>query len=250
MILLIDFGNTRTKYKLLSKNKDNSLMKTTAIENKLFNTAYLDKITRIDNTITQVVAASVANDKLIEQLSTYCRAYDINFTRVMSEASTPSVTSGYETPSQLGVDRWLAIIAGQKLFPHKNILIIDAGTATTIDLIDSSGQHRGGWIFAGVSLLLSSLLGNTEQVKADIKKEASLTFGLNTTDNVNNAAWSATVGLITQSIYQAEKDLGRIDKVIITGGNGKALTLLSNTEFVYVEDLVFYGLSEYSGKKK
>ena len=60
----------------------------------------------------------------------------------------------------LGVDRWLAILAAAfKLYPQKNVLIIDAGTATTVDLLAKSGVHQGGWILPGITIpCLNSVL--------------------------------------------------------------------------------------------
>lgn len=245
MILLIDIGNTRTKYTLV-KNKNSRFNNIVAVENEAFDTDYIIKLCSVDNKVSQIVVACVANQAIIDVVIDCCTELDISFTQVKSEIATNLVTSGYDKPEQLGVDRWLGIIAGQKLFPQKNVLIIDAGTATTIDLLDSMGKHLGGWIFAGISLLFTSLLGNTEDVCADIKDEASLSFGFNTSDNVNNACWAATIGLITQAIVQAKIAIDELDKIIITGGNGKILHSITDIETVFVEDLLFYGLREYT----
>jgi type III pantothenate kinase len=245
MILLVDIGNTRTKYTLLKDIDSKCFTEIIAVDNRLFDSDYITRLCSHYNKVTQVVAACVANDEIIDKIENYCIYNNMVFCRVTTELSTCSVTSGYDNPLQLGVDRWLAIIAGQKLYPQKNVLVIDAGTATTIDLVDSSGKHLGGWIFAGISLLFTSLLGDTEKIRADVKKEVSLSFGLNTTDNVNNSSWAATVGLVKQAISQAKTVIGEVDEVIITGGNGKALHTLMNIESVYIEDLIFYGLSEY-----
>ena len=245
MILLVDIGNSRTKYTLVKDIESKCFTEIIAVDNRLFDSDYITRLCSNYNKVTQIVAASVANDEIIGKIANYCIYNNMVFCEVTSEPSTSFVTSGYDEPLELGVDRWLAIIAAQKLYPQKNVLIIDAGTATTIDLLDRSGKHLGGWIFAGISLLFTSLLGDTEKIRADVKQEISLSFGLNTSDNINNSSWAATIGLVTQAISQAKIVIGEVDEVIITGGNGKALHTLMNIESVYIEDLIFYGLCEY-----
>ncbi|RGP39468.1 Pantothenate kinase [Altererythrobacter insulae] len=141
------------------------------------------------------------------------------------------------------------------MYPDENILIIDAGTATTVDLLNRNGQHQGGWILAGIKALFTSIVSNSTLVHAQSKTQASLTFGTNTTDNVNNACWAATVGMIEQAIVQAKKIVD-VDRIILTGGDGKALTqlLLAQTSqhsftvenILFMEHLIFYGLEQYA----
>ena len=162
--------------------------------------------------------------------------------------------SAYQKPTQLGIDRWLALLAATHLYPNKNVLIIDAGTATTVDLVSGNGQHQGGWILAGIRALFNSILSHSTLVHAESKTVAKVTFGTNTTDNVNNACWAATLGMIEQAIEQA-KQLVDVNRIILTGGDGKALTqllLAQSTEnslsvesIQFIDNLVFYGLQEY-----
>ena len=70
------------------------------------------------------------------------------------------VTNGYTVPGQLGVDRWAAIVAAW----HEQqtaVLVIDCGTAITIDYVDAGGRHRGGLIAPGLGTMRQSLSQNT-----------------------------------------------------------------------------------------
>jgi type III pantothenate kinase len=77
-----------------------------------------------------------------------------------SAASGAGVRSGYADPAQLGVDRWLAVCAAFARY-RAAVCVVDAGTATTIDLVAGSGEHQGGLILAGITLMQSALLGGT-----------------------------------------------------------------------------------------
>ena len=243
MTILIDIGNSRTKHCRLNKEGSNLFTQVTTINNEYFNEHFFDK--HFSNA-HKVIVANVASTQLTTKLEQWCSNHELTFIEVKSEQQKAAVISAYEKPQQLGVDRWLTLLAAAQLYPNKNVLIIDAGTATTVDLLAASGQHLGGWILAGVSTLFSSILKETTNVEAKPADEASLVFGSNTTTNVNNACWAATVGLINEAIRQAEIKLGSLDEVIITGGNSVTLQNLVSSPMTRVEDLVFYGLNSYN----
>lgn len=239
MIVLIDIGNTRTKYSIVSDNKNKQM---TALSNELFTIDFLND--HFSNAFKFIVA-SVSHNKLTDQLSAWCQINKVIYQRVESEIKKNNVITGYQQPKKLGVDRWLALIGAAELSPNKNILIIDAGTATTIDLLAAKGQHQGGWILAGVSTLITSVLAETAQVQANDQEEESIAFGLNTSENVHNAAWAATIGAINLAISQAKQQGFPLDEVIFTGGNGTLLSTLIPQQSKVIDDLVLRGLQAY-----
>lgn len=239
MILLIDVGNTRAKYCTVSKGIRGSIQ---SIQNELLTNEYF---TKYFSNIERVIVASVSHHKLTNIIESWSIEYQIDYQRVVSEKSKNGITSGYERPNQLGVDRWLTLIAAKTLYPSKNTLIVDAGTATTVDLLSADGTHKGGWILAGIDTLFKCVLENTSQVKASNENVASLSFGLNSSDNVNNATWAATVGSISIAMMESEKLGIFIDEIVLTGGNGAVLASLLPQRCTMIEDLVFIGLQAY-----
>ncbi|WP_114325551.1 type III pantothenate kinase [Candidatus Colwellia aromaticivorans] len=239
MIALIDIGNSRTKYCVVSQGKRGSVQ---SFANELLSNEYLSQCF---NRINKLIVASVSHNKLTDKIELWCHEQNIDYQQVVSEKSKNGVCSAYHQPSQLGVDRWLTLIAAKALYPSKNTLIVDAGTATTIDLIASNGAHQGGWILAGIETLFSCVQENTSQVKAKVVKTASLSFGLNSSENVNNATWAATVGAINLAVTQSEQQGVVIDEILLTGGNGGALASLLSHQCKVIEDLVFIGLQAY-----
>ncbi|HCM46981.1 MAG TPA: pantothenate kinase [Colwellia sp.] len=249
MILLIDIGNSRTKYVLLI---DGKLLATTQLNNKDFTAAYFEEnFCRV----CRVIVANVAKSALTNELEHWCATHKISFKQVYSEQQKKALTSAYQEPTTLGIDRWLALLGTIRLYPKENILIIDAGTATTVDFLAKNGQHQGGWILAGVNALFNSILSHSTLVRAESKTVANLAFGTNTSDNVNNACWAATLGMVEQAIEQAQQ-LGNVDRIILTGGNGKTLTkllveqkppkMLSVNSIQFIDNLIFLGLQEYA----
>ncbi|MBL0711730.1 MAG: type III pantothenate kinase, partial [Colwellia sp.] len=198
MIVLIDIGNTRTKYCLVDQGKRRTQQ---AISNECLSNKFL---TTNFSCVSKLIVASVSHNKLTDIISDWCGSHKIEYQRVVSGAKKNHIITAYQVPSQLGVDRWLALIGAAAHFPNKNILIIDAGTATTIDLLTSNGQHQGGWILAGIKTLITSILADTEQVQAKDKEKESVAFGTNTSENVHNAAWAATIGAVNLAISQAQ----------------------------------------------
>ena len=248
MMILIDIGNSRTKYAQL---REGQLSVTTQLNNQDFTVAYFAKhFTHA----SQVVVANVAKSSLTTELASWCSEQKIGFKQVHSEQKKNALLSAYQDPTSLGIDRWLALLGTIHLYPNENVLIIDAGTATTVDLLANNGQHQGGWILAGIKALFNSILSHSTLVHAENKTLPSLAFGSNTSDNVNNACWAATLGMVEQAIEQAQA-LASIDRIILTGGDGMALTKLvlaqtsdkfiAVTNIQFIDNLIFYGLQEY-----
>ncbi len=249
MILLIDIGNSRTKYVHLISGE---LSATTQLNNDDFSAQYFVKYF---SQASQIIVANVAKSALTDELATWCARQKISYKQVHSEQQKNKLISAYQEPMTLGIDRWLALLGTMHLYSQENVLIIDAGTATTVDLLAASGQHQGGWILAGINALFTSILSHSTLVHAKNKTTPSLAFGANTSDNVNNACWAATLGMIERALEQAQQ-LGEINRIILTGGDGKALTTLllaQTTENIlaveniqFIDNLIFFGLQEYA----
>lgn len=240
MIVLMDIGNTRAKYCLVENGK-RTVAK--AISNTLLSSAFL---TEQFLQATKFLVASVNHPQLTENINHWCREHNIIYQQVISEGQKNNVISAYKEPSKLGVDRWLALIGASQALPEQNILIIDSGTATTFDLLTADGQHQGGWILAGIDMLITSILANTIQVYANDEAQDSIAFGVNTSENVHHAAWAATVGAVQMAISQSKRQHIVIDEIVLTGGNAQQLSTLMDQQHIVIDDLVFIGLNVYN----
>jgi len=222
----------------------------TFIENKLGSIQYCDNqllsvgwLSEHWRAYNRIILASVAKEAYVSRIKDWALENNVSFEHVKTSAAAYGLNNGYEKPEQLGVDRWLALLGAKKLYPNQSCLIVDAGTATTIDFIDEQGVHGGGWILAGVETLFKSIQQVTENVSGnDIVVEA-LAFGKSTNANLSHGAWAATVGMINQAKYLLAKKGKSINKIILCGGNSAHLASLLEIDVEYQPKLVFHGLS-------
>ena len=240
MILLVDIGNSRTKY--IAKS-DLSLKTNILVINNVDIT--MQWLNQHWLSVTSIILASVAHDNLTTLIEHWAENHSIALTIVNSEKESFGVRSHYDEPRKLGVDRWLALLGTNLLFPNENILIVDAGTATTIDCLLSSGHHKGGWILPGLNMMITSLDAKTANVCVETDLKAAIDFATDTEHNVNNACWAATIGAIELAIKQYRVNFSRFDRLILTGGNAEKIQSLLSQSSTVVKKLIFHGLDRY-----
>jgi len=152
-----------------------------------------------------------------------------------------SLTIAYKKSLDLGSDRFLAMLGALKHFPDRNLLIIDAGSALTIDVVNNSGGHQGGLIMPGL-----------EAIRGSFAKFATNNQSLNSStlkSNTNEAWLSGTQAMFISSIkeqittYETEQPEGI---VTLTGGSAKSLISELPETVNYFDNLVLDGLESYS----
>ncbi len=239
MKLLIDIGNTRIKYLLM---QDNQLFDASEVKHLDYHLLSQALSSEEFSKVSVVIVASVQSHENVSVIESWALAGNIKFLQVHSQSKAYGVSSRYQQPEQLGVDRWLALIAARQLYPASNVLIIDAGTAITIDLLGKDGQHQGGWIMPGIQTMFDSLLNNTQKVIAEQDTVESLPFGDSTSQCVNYGIWAMAIGAINNAIEQANKTL-TLDQILLTGGNSQQIARLMPNNYKLIPELLFHGLS-------
>lgn len=238
MRLLIDIGNTQIKYVFDDQYCSEKLSEVAYISYQAFQEQLLSGMF---NHVDEIILASVKSTGMEQAIAKFCMTNEIAFRQVQSQEQAFGVKSAYKNPASLGVDRWLAMIGAQWLYPQCNILVIDAGTAITVDLLASDGQHCGGWIMPGIEILFNSVVQRTQKITAIANIEARLNFGQDSSSCVNHGSWAMTIGAVKEAIKQANSQL-TLDKVLITGGNGSAIVNLIDQNCEFEPKLVFHGL--------
>jgi len=112
-----------------------------------------------------VLAASVAAPALAAALLGPLAPAGVPLEQATVEREAAGVRNGYADPRQLGVDRWLAVLAARARHPTA-VCVVDAGTAVTVDAVDAAGQHLGGFIVPGAGLMRRALLERTGGIAA------------------------------------------------------------------------------------
>ena len=234
MIVDIDIGNTRAKWRLSSEGL--------IIERGLLDThckdwAALEPLrcfgpegVRVSNVAGSAVAERV------RQLVSRVFGLDVEF--AVASKIVGEVVSGYEQPERLGVDRWLALLAGWELFGCQ-CAVVDAGSALTFDFLDEQARHLGGYIIPGRQMMLDSLFGGTSGVQVGGLEVAGPSYGCNTDSAVHNGCLAMTVALIEKTLTAEGLDKMRL---VLTGGDAEPLLLHLPSTVVHVPDLVLDGL--------
>jgi len=136
-----------------------------------------------------------------------------------TESHFKNLKNGYEDPSQLGVDRWLAMIATEHL--NSNRIIIDAGSWISMDVIAPNGQHLGGTIISKNKDDEAALLKRF-QLKRDTSIHDSI-FGTSTFECIHLAKGQYDMPAITSILICWLKYIAKPCRIFISGGNATAV---------------------------
>ncbi|MDR7092252.1 type III pantothenate kinase [Cellvibrio fibrivorans] len=241
MILEIDMGNTRLKWRILDQRL---VLVQGAIGIEAPLDLLLDEIEPYRTAINSVVVASVVGGLLEQKLADWSMEYlKLPLVFVRSDAACGAVRNGYREPQMLGVDRWLGIVAAYRLAASACI-VVSCGTAITVDLVAQDGKHLGGFIAPGLNLMLDSLTSRTRQIKLnDMAPVLSLSPALATSDAVYSACAAMLTGLIDNGVKQLHMlDHNAGFQMIFTGGDAAKL-LPFYPQARVVPDLVLDGLA-------
>lgn len=156
-----------------------------------------------------------------------------------SDALHAGIQNGYESPSRLGVDRWLGVLAAAG---EGKACVVLCGTAITLDLVEQ-GRHAGGYIIPGLSLMASSLIERTRGIRCDVAPSGGIGPGRNTSDAVARGGLLAAAGCIERVVRQEQAS-----RLILAGGDAERVSeSLSISHFVD-PDLLLKGLQVYFGR--
>jgi len=233
MILDIDAGNSFVKWRLTGQ--DGTVTRGSQPTNVVL-TQGLD-LPSI-NRPSMARLSSVANHALAQRLRK--QLFD-QFAIILQVArvsvAVNEVTCGYLEPEKLGIDRWLAVVAAYQAF-RTSVLVIDAGSAMTLDLVSVDGQHVGGYILAGNQMMREGLAQGTDAVKVNALDPVNVMLpGKNTPDAVNRGCLLAAVAVIEKLAAQYPAAL------VITGGDAPQLLEALSLDGFHRPDLVLEGLA-------
>lgn len=246
--LLVDIGNTRIKWARLEGDRPG---RGTAAAHSGWRAAdYARHLFARARGIERVVVASVAGSEVNQALDAAARRAGAvaQFVRVARRAG--GVTVGYAEPWRLGVDRFAAIVGAHQIFSAVPVCVVGAGTAMTIDLLDSAGRHLGGVIVPAPKLMVETLLANTHGIRRRARGGAiggRGIFGRSTRDGIERGARYAAAALVDRAVEEASGLLGREPLVVLTGGDAQLVRPIVRSRCVTVPDLVLRGLAALSG---
>lgn len=185
------------------------------------------------------VASSDINNDLIAFIESQ---FNVSARLAASEPSCAGVTNGYPQSEALGVDRWSAVVAAFNRCAG-SVLVIDCGSAMTVDFVNAVGQHLGGYIIPGSDLMMGALQRDTERVRFERIDNCDVGFGVDTSAAVNSGIQAALQGVIAVAVSQAKMQSSEPFAILLTGGGGQTLlAAIDDQPAEYVPDLVLDGL--------
>lgn len=234
MILDIDAGNTRIKWRTLDGSR------VVARGDQLTELIRQGRPLEIGDvqSLDRIRLSCVAGEDIVKNLDSQFREqFDVPLELAEVTASAGSVVCGYEDHSQLGVDRWLALLAA---FAKNSdaVIVVDAGSAVTIDIVNAEAVHLGGYIVPGFQLMHKALWQGTDRIKVEAKQAVDIRSpGLSTTEAVDKGCLLLLVAMIESLAgkYQA--------RLIVTGGDAELLESAFCVEAELYPDLVLEGLA-------
>jgi type III pantothenate kinase len=243
MILLVDIGNSRLKYACLAGGQ---LGAQHAVEYLAWTAEDWQRQLFDGNAVERVLAGTVAGAASETALRRAAAAADVTMVEfVHSTAMAAGVRNGYRDPAQLGVDRWLALIAAHSRWSGP-CCVVDVGTAATIDALAADGSHLGGFIVPGPDLMVRSLLQGTSELATRAARQAAGAgdfYADNTREAIGRGCVLALAGLVERAAGELEERVGAAPRLLVTGGAGEALLPWVRRTAQLVPDLVLRGLA-------
>ena len=234
--LLIDAGNTRVKW---GAREGERWLATGAVAT-VDSARIAEQWANVPAATRFALICNVAGDLVEGHLEAACAARGIRVKRFASTAGQLGVRNGYNEPSQLGSDRWAALLAAHHRVPgHK--LVVNAGTALTVDALDGGGQFLGGLIVPGPALMRRSLDRGTARLRQT--EGAFQDFPRQTADAITTGALQACAGAV-QRMAEAMKAAGsKPGVVVLSGGAANELAPHLPLQVAIHENLVLEGLA-------
>jgi len=244
--LLFDIGNTRIKWATLTEQgmSAQSAHVYSDWNQARFIEVALDTSPRPERVLVSNVAGeAIAN--LVREAVANQWGLETEFVGATAEAC--GVRNAYAQPANLGVDRWLSLIAVHGLQPGL-ACIVGIGTAMTIDGLDASGQHLGGVIVPGPELMVGSLLHNTSDIarRAEQGRSGAGLFADNTLGAIRQGAAHALAALVERAYEMLRAQAGSTPALILSGGSAAVVGRLLHQRHEVLPDLVLQGLARWS----
>jgi type III pantothenate kinase len=242
MNLVIDIGNTRTKFSVF--NRGEVLISVPVDE---FLSEHIDVLQNEHPELKHVILSAVKDysPKLKTALQNKFKQF------IELSANTPlPIEICYKTPETLGKDRIAATVGGFDLYPDTNLLIIDAGTAITYDILNDKHQFLGGNISPGIEMRYKALHQFTGKLPLVSQQKFDKLYGSTTEEAILAGVQHGVVFEVDKAI-ETFKEFYTNLKVIITGGDADFFDKKLKNSFFVNFNLTALGLNrilEYNGE--
>jgi type III pantothenate kinase len=250
--LAIDIGNTRLKWSLYEAGQPGAAIVAHGAE-------FLENIDKLADGPWQTLAApermlgcSVAADAVKRRVEEQMEElWDVPVHWVVSSPAEAGIANGYDHPTRLGADRWVAMIGARHRMlaqgPARPIVVVMVGTAVTVEAVDRDGKFLGGLILPGHGIMLRALESGTAGLHVPTGEVRE--FPTNTSDALTSGGTYAIAGAIERMAQHLHRASGEQPVCYVTGGAGWKMAPHLAGPFELVESLIFDGLLEIARQR-
>lgn len=227
MILTIDVGNTSSTFGLFDGAKNVlQFRRSTNIHSSSDEIGIFMRDALRENgfewkQITKIGCCSVV-PSINYSLSSACAKY-FNIEPLFIQAGIKTgLKIKYSNPKEIGADLIAAAMGAVNLFPNKNLIIADLGTATTLELVSKDMEFLGGSIMPGLKISVDALASGTAKLPSVEIAKPDHIYGSNTSEAIQVGLYYGNAGAIKEICYQYQKHVFNGEKPFIVGTGGFA----------------------------
>ena len=242
--LAIDVGNTRLKWALYDRAHPQAQLLAQGAE-------FLENIDRLGDGAWDLLPAPermlgciVAGDAVRRRVQEQMELWDVNPQWVVASQAEAGLINGYDHPSRLGADRWVAMVgARQRMLAQgapRPLVVVMVGTAVTVEAMDQHGKFLGGLILPGHGIMLRALESGTAGLHVPTGEVRD--FPTNTSDALTSGGTFAIAGAVQRMVDNLRHHSGQEPTCIMTGGAGWKMAPSMTVKSELVESLIFDGL--------
>ncbi len=249
--LALDIGNTRLKWAHYAAPRPDAPLLAQGAE-------FLENIEKLTEGAWQhlpapsyILGCAVAADAVRRRLQEQLDAWEVAPQWVVASEAEAGLRNGYDHPTRLGSDRWVAMIGAYHRMLSQGaarpIVLVMVGTAVTVEALDAEGKFLGGLILPGHGIMLRALESGTAGLHVPTGEVRP--FPTNTSDALTSGGTYAIAGAVERMVQHVRSHCGAEPKCIMTGGAGWKMAPSMSVPFELVDHLIFDGLLQLASAR-
>ena len=239
--LAIDIGNTRLKWSQYEAPVPGARLLAHGAE-------FLENIDKLSDgpwaslpAPARMLGCVVAGDALKRRAEEQMELWDVSPQWVVPSAEEAGLRNGYDYPTRLGADRWVAMVGARHRVLRRDgprpMVVVMVGTAVTVEAVDAGGMFMGGLILPGHGIMLRALESGTAGLHVPTGEVRE--FPTNTSDALTSGGTYAIAGAVERMIQHVRRHCGAEPACLMTGGAGWKMAPSMSVPFELVDSLIF-----------
>lgn len=238
--LLVDAGNSRLKYAELDAAGNICAQAALAYAGRPVLDAFVSLLDAFPQ-LQRITLVHVLARPFDEAVQAVCHQRGIPLHSVRPQKSAYGIVSGYQMPAALGADRFVGLVAARQVAEGRACLVIDCGTAVTVDALDAHGLHLGGLILPGLQLSAEALLARTQN-RMSCSFDEPVVFAPNTGQAVGGGCLFGLAGAIEGICARMQEAMSEVPLRLLAGGDAERLHGYLPGSYHLEPDLLMRGL--------